>query len=113
MPLAEEIGPHRADRLWVMRTRVRHRRAVERHGLTDAVGEPVGAQFHDGRLVAEIAGILRRHRLCPAQLELEITESTVMKNPDRRRRRHDGRSGASACASRWTISASGTRRSAT
>jgi EAL domain-containing protein (putative c-di-GMP-specific phosphodiesterase class I) len=40
-------------------------------------------QFHDGRLVADIAGILAAAGLEPGDLELEITESTVMQNPDR------------------------------
>jgi len=39
-------------------------------------------QFHDGRLVADIAGILAAAGLAPGELELEITESTVMQNPE-------------------------------
>ena len=39
-------------------------------------------QFHDGRLVADIAGILAASGLAAGELELEITESTVMQNPE-------------------------------
>ena len=39
-------------------------------------------QFHDGRLVADIAAILAAAGLAPGELELEITESTVMQNPE-------------------------------
>jgi EAL domain-containing protein (putative c-di-GMP-specific phosphodiesterase class I) len=39
-------------------------------------------QFHDGRLVGDVAGILAAAGLGPGDLELEITEGTVMRNPE-------------------------------
>ena len=38
-------------------------------------------QFAQGRLVQDVVGILERAGVAPGSIELEITESTVMRNP--------------------------------
>jgi len=83
IPLAEETGLIAPIGLWVLRTACAQARAWREAGMPMPVAVNLSArQFHDGRLVADIAAILAAAGLEPGDLELEITESTVMQNPE-------------------------------
>ena len=83
IPLAEESGLIVPIGLWVLRTACATARIWREAGMPVPVAVNLSArQFHDGRLVADIAGILAASGLAPGELELEITESTVMQNPE-------------------------------
>ncbi len=83
IPLAEETGLIAPIGLWVLRTACASARAWREAGMPLPVAVNLSArQFHDGRLVADIAAILAAAGLEPGDLELEITESTVMQNPE-------------------------------
>lgn len=83
IPLAEESGLIVPIGLWVLRTACATARIWREGGMPVPVAVNLSArQFHDGRLVADIAGILAASGLAPGELELEITESTVMQNPE-------------------------------
>jgi diguanylate cyclase (GGDEF)-like protein len=83
IPLAEESGLIVPIGLWVLRTACATARMWREAGMPLPVAVNLSArQFHDGRLVADIAGILAASGLAPGELELEITESTVMQNPE-------------------------------
>ena len=83
IPLAEESGLIVPIGLWVLRTACATARVWREAGMPLPVAVNLSArQFHDGRLVADIAGILAAAGLAPGELELEITESTVMQNPE-------------------------------
>jgi len=83
IPLAEETGLISPIGLWVLRTACAQARAWREAGMPMPVAVNLSArQFHDGRLVADIAAILAAAGLEPGDLELEITESTVMENPE-------------------------------
>ena len=81
--LAEETGLIAPIGLWVLRTACASARAWREAGMPLPVAVNLSArQFHDGRLVADVAAILAAAGLEPGALELEITESTVMQNPE-------------------------------
>jgi diguanylate cyclase (GGDEF)-like protein len=83
IPLAEETGLIAPIGLWVLRTACANARKWREAGIPLPIAINLSArQFHDGRLVADIAGILAAAGLTPCDLELEITESTVMQNPE-------------------------------
>jgi len=83
IPLAEESGLIVPIGLWVLRTACATARLWREAGMPMPVAVNLSArQFHDGRLVADIAGILAASGLVSGELELEITESTVMQNPE-------------------------------
>ena len=83
IPLAEESGLMVPIGLWVLRTACATARTWREAGMPLPVAVNLSArQFHDGRLVADIAGILAAAGLVAGELELEITESTVMQNPE-------------------------------
>jgi diguanylate cyclase (GGDEF)-like protein len=84
VPLAEEIGAIIPIGYWTLR-RVceRVRRWVEQ-GMPLPVAVNLSAsQFHEPELVVELAAILKSTGVSPALIELEITESMVMRDPDR------------------------------
>jgi diguanylate cyclase (GGDEF)-like protein len=83
IPLAEVSGLIVPIGLWVLRTACATARIWREAGMPMPVAVNLSArQFHDERLVADIAGILAASGLAPGELELEITESTVMQNPE-------------------------------
>jgi diguanylate cyclase (GGDEF)-like protein len=83
IPLAEDSGLIVPIGLWVLRTACATARSWREAGMPLPVAVNLSArQFHDERLVADVAGILAAAGLAPGELELEITESTVMQNPD-------------------------------
>ncbi|HEX6491869.1 MAG TPA: EAL domain-containing protein [Candidatus Dormibacteraeota bacterium] len=80
IPLAEEAGLIGALDAWVLETacaQVRAWREAGAGGLHVAVNLS-GSEFEDGALVDRIADVLERHRLAPADLELEITERVAV-----------------------------------
>jgi diguanylate cyclase (GGDEF)-like protein len=84
VPLAEESGIIIPIGYWTLR-RVCERAKLwheEGHMLSVAVNLSA-SQFHQPELVPEISRILEETRLPAPMLELEITESMVMKDPER------------------------------
>ena len=82
IPLLEETGLIVPVGRWVLETACAQL-ADWRHshdgGLTMAVNIS-SRQFHEGGLPELVAGLVQRHALDPARLELEITESTLMQH---------------------------------
>ncbi len=86
IPLAEETGLIVPIGSWVMREACRQLRAWQDRddvdaGLTMNINIS-GKQFSRGDLVAEVDAVLRETGLAGRCLELEITESAVMGNPE-------------------------------
>ena len=85
IPLAEETGLIEAIGEWVLETACRQNRAWQDSGL-QAIPVAVNlsaCQFRQKNLVRVVEQMLRKSRLEPSYLELEITESLVMQNLDR------------------------------
>ena len=84
IPLAEECGLIEAIGNWVIREACRQARAWQDQGLTPTrVAVNLSAfQFRNGTLLATIRDALAEHRLDPAYLEVEITESALMSDPE-------------------------------
>lgn len=80
VPVAEETGLIHAIGEWVLRTACYQRREWERCGvrwLTMAVNLSA-KQFHQANIVGLVARMVRETGINPEELELEITESTLM-----------------------------------
>jgi diguanylate cyclase (GGDEF)-like protein len=84
VPLAEEIGAIIPIGYWTLR-RVceRARRWVEQGTPLPVAVNLSASQFHEPELVSELAAIFKATGVSPSLLELEITESMVMRDPDR------------------------------
>jgi len=84
VPLAEETGLIIALGRWVMERACAQNRAWQRQGLPPLrMAVNLSArQFNDDNLLDDIGACLSRSGMDPTLLELEITESTVMHNPD-------------------------------
>jgi len=84
IPLAEECGLIEAIGNWVIREACRQARAWQDEGLTPTrVAVNLSAfQFRNGGLLATIRAALAEQRLDPAYLEVEITESALMSDPE-------------------------------
>jgi diguanylate cyclase (GGDEF)-like protein/PAS domain S-box-containing protein len=85
IPLAEETGLIVPIGRWVLRTACAQSVAWQREGLTPlriAVNLSARQFAHDG-LLQDIADIIEETGLAPGGLEVEITESMVMQNPER------------------------------
>ncbi|HUQ28503.1 MAG TPA: EAL domain-containing protein [Usitatibacter sp.] len=84
VPLAEEIGAIIPIGYWTLRRvceRVRHWQEL---GMQLPVAVNLSAsQFHEPKLVTELASILKATGVPAGYLELEITESMVMRDTDR------------------------------
>jgi EAL domain-containing protein (putative c-di-GMP-specific phosphodiesterase class I) len=87
IPLAEETGLIVPIAEWVLREACTQACAWQRQGLPPLrVAVNVSArQFVDEDLLPSIDRVLQETGLDPALLELELTESTVMHNPDKAR----------------------------
>jgi diguanylate cyclase (GGDEF)-like protein/PAS domain S-box-containing protein len=85
IPLAEETGLIVPIGRWVLRTACLQAAAWRRDGLpTMRVAVNLSArQFSDDALIVDIGDALSEAVLAPDGLELEITESMVMHNPER------------------------------
>jgi diguanylate cyclase (GGDEF)-like protein len=84
IPIAEETGLIVPIGTWVLRTACRQTRAWQQAmqpSLRVAVNLSA-RQFAQPTLIDEVAAALRDSGLAPAGLELEITESMVMNDPD-------------------------------
>ena len=84
VPIAEEMGLIVPMGYWVMRRVCDRLRRWNDYGLSLSAAVNLSAtQFLEPDLAKEIAVILRLTGVNPAQLEIEVTESMVMKDPDR------------------------------
>ena len=82
IPLAEHAGLIRPLTRWVLRNSLAQCRLWHDAGLSLAVAVNVsGRDIVDLGLADEVGRMLADHRLEPASLELEITESTLMTDP--------------------------------
>jgi len=84
IPLAEESGLIIALGEWVMRTACAQSKAWQDAGLTPLrLSVNFSArQFQQATFMADVANILKETNLDPRWLELELTESSIMKDPE-------------------------------
>ncbi|CAA7620516.1 EAL domain-containing protein [Magnetospirillum sp. UT-4] len=84
IPIAEETGLIEHIGEWVIEEAVRQIADWRRRGLGELkVAVNVSArQFHNGLLPDRISAVLDKHGVPPSALEVELTESTVMADPD-------------------------------
>ena len=87
IPIAEECGLIVAIGAWVLREACRQQQAWLQEGISRVpVGVNLSArQFDDATLLATIQAALAESGLPPAYLDLELTESLVMGNPEHTR----------------------------
>jgi len=82
--LAEEIGEIIPIGYWTLRRVCERARRWHEQGMHLSMAVNLSAsQFHQSELVAELGSILKSTGMAPQALELEITESMVMKDPER------------------------------
>lgn len=82
IPLAEEIGQIEPMGRWILKTACRQNRLWREAGYRDlkvTVNMSV-RQFRDEKLIRFIESTLKRNRLSPGSLELEITESIAIES---------------------------------
>jgi len=84
IPVAEDSGLIRPIGNWVLREACRQARAWQDAGLpATAMAVNVSAlEFRDEKFLEGLFAILEESRLDPALLELELTESVLMKHPE-------------------------------
>ncbi|MBE0621404.1 MAG: EAL domain-containing protein [Burkholderiales bacterium] len=85
IPLAEETGLIEPIGAWVLKAACERNRAWQREGMPAMrVAVNLSArQFVQANLVSDVARVLDETGLAPGSLELEITESMVMDDPER------------------------------
>ena len=84
VPLAEEIGVIIPIGYWVLRRVCERARHWQGLGVSLPIAVNLSAsQFHEPALAAEMAKILKATGVPPSTIEVEITESMVMRDPDR------------------------------
>jgi len=84
IPIAEEIGVIIPIGYWTLRRVCERAKRWQELGIALPVAVNLSAaQFHEPELVKELAAILKATGVSPNTLELEITESMVMRDPDR------------------------------
>jgi diguanylate cyclase (GGDEF)-like protein len=84
IPLAERTGLIKPLTLWVLTAALHQSRTWQRAGLRLSVAVNLSARnLQDPELPDQIAEMLTRSGTPPNQLELEITESTIMADPPR------------------------------
>ncbi len=83
IPFAEESGLIREIGAWVLAEACRQAAEWRRRGLALRMAVNVSArQFSGGDLVEGIIEQIELHGIAPGDLEIELTESTVMTNPE-------------------------------
>jgi diguanylate cyclase (GGDEF)-like protein len=84
IPLAEETGLIEPIGTWVLETAcAQMRRWADRGMVAGPVAVNVSArQLDDPQFAAKLEAILKHHGLDASQLQLEVTESTVMSDPE-------------------------------
>ncbi|MCC7167343.1 MAG: EAL domain-containing protein [Rhodospirillales bacterium] len=84
IPVAEETGLIVPLGEWVLRTACRYLRRWHDEGLADLrLAVNLSArQFQDSNLIDRIGGIMTETGISPARIDFELTESTVMSQPD-------------------------------
>ncbi|MBI3285383.1 MAG: EAL domain-containing protein [Burkholderiales bacterium] len=83
IPIAEETGVIVAIGNWVMQTAIRQAASWNREGRALRVAINVSAlQFQQSNFVESIAAALQEHRLSPACIELELTESILIRDAE-------------------------------
>jgi diguanylate cyclase (GGDEF)-like protein/PAS domain S-box-containing protein len=83
IPLAEESGLILDVGAWVLNEACRQAAAWQAGGRSVRIAVNVSArQLEAGDLVERIADLTRLHGIAPADLEIELTESAVMANPE-------------------------------
>jgi diguanylate cyclase (GGDEF)-like protein len=81
VPLAENTGLIKSLTLFVLDTGLRQLRAWRRSGLDITVAVNISAaNLHDPRFPRDVNQLLRKWKVDPSWLELEITESSIMKD---------------------------------
>lgn len=84
IPLAERTGLIRPLTRYVLNAALRQCRAWTDEGIDIGVAVNItGRDLVDLRLPEEVKGFLRRWRVEPSRLELEITENTILSDPQR------------------------------
>jgi diguanylate cyclase (GGDEF)-like protein/PAS domain S-box-containing protein len=84
IPLAEETGLVKPLTAWVLNEALRRHRAWREIGLDIQMAVNFSARtLHDPELVANVTGLLDTWKVEPSRLEIEITESAIMLDPDR------------------------------
>ncbi len=83
IPVAEDSGLIVALGDWVLRQAVQQAAIWQKSGVHVPVAVNVSAlQFHQPDFLNQVAGILAQHDLAPKWLELEVTESILLKDAD-------------------------------
>lgn len=83
IPIAESSGLIIPIGEWVLNTACSQAKAWNKAGRDLWIAVNLSThQFQDPQLVAKVAAVLRNTRLDPSRLELEITESAAMRDPE-------------------------------
>jgi diguanylate cyclase len=84
IPLAEHVGLMRPLTMLVLDKALAQLRAWQDQGLTLAVAVNLSVRnLLDASLPQDVKALLERHGVEPSRLTLEITESQIMRDPDR------------------------------
>ncbi len=87
IPLAQQTGLMKPLTLYVIDDALRQCRAWQRAGMTLGVAVNLSVRnLLDDEFPDHVAQMLRKHRVDPSLLELEITESTMLTDPVRTKR---------------------------
>jgi diguanylate cyclase (GGDEF)-like protein len=84
IPLAEQTGMMKSLSYWVLNTALKQAQEWQREGLNLPIAVNLSMRdLHDPDLADTIAGLLRRWRVPPSSLQVEITENGLMADPAR------------------------------